>query len=142
MNGQPYADTLVVPPPPDEPYVRVIPLGGCGEIGRNMTLFETKDDIVAVDCGLMFPDEEMYGVDIVINDLSYLRDRRDKLKALLVTHGHEDHIGGIPYFLREFPKCPIVGTPLTLALIKASVSGVPTIGQFGNSRKKYGMPPM
>ena len=59
LNGQPYADTLVVPPAPNEPYVRVIPLGGCGEIGRNMTLFETKDDIVAVDCGLMFPDEEM-----------------------------------------------------------------------------------
>ena len=121
LNGQSYADTLVVPPPPDEPYVRVIPLGGCGEIGRNMTLFETKDDIVAVDCGLMFPDEEMFGVDIVINDFSYLRDRRDKLRALLVTHGHEDHIGGIPYFLREFPKCPIVGTPLTLALIKAKL---------------------
>ena len=121
MNGQTYADTLVVPPPSDETYVRVIPLGGCGEIGRNMTLFETKDDIVVVDCGLMFPDEEMFGVDIVINDFSYLRDRRDKLKALFVTHGHEDHIGGIPYFLREFPKCPIVGTPLTLALIKAKL---------------------
>ncbi len=121
MNGQPYADTLVVPPAPDEPYLRIIPLGGCGEIGRNMTLLETRDDIIAVDCGLMFPDEEMYGVDIVINDFSYLRDRRDKLRGLLVTHGHEDHIGGIPYFLREFPRCPIVGTPLTLALIKAKL---------------------
>jgi len=121
LNGQPYADTLVVPPAPTEPYLRIIPLGGCGEIGRNMTLIETNDDIVAVDCGLMFPDEEMYGVDIVINDFSYLRDRRDKLRALLVTHGHEDHIGGIPYFLREFPRCPIVGTPLTLALIKAKL---------------------
>jgi ribonuclease J len=121
VNGQPYADTLVVPPAPDEPYLRIIPLGGCGEIGRNMTLLETRDDIIAVDCGLMFPDEEMYGVDIVINDFSYLRDRRDKLRGLLVTHGHEDHIGGIPYFLREFPRCPIVGTPLTLALIKAKL---------------------
>ncbi len=121
MNDRPYADTLVVPPPPAEPFLRIIPLGGCGEIGRNMTLFETRDDIVAVDCGLMFPDEEMYGVDIVINDFSYLRDRRDKLRALLVTHGHEDHIGGIPYFLREFPRCPIVGTPLTLALIRAKL---------------------
>jgi ribonuclease J len=121
LNGQPYADTLVVPPPPDAPYLRLVPLGGCGEIGRNMTLLETADDIIAIDCGLMFPDEEMYGVDIVINDFSYLRDRRDKLRALLVTHGHEDHIGGIPYFLREFPACPIVGTPLSLALIRAKM---------------------
>lgn len=120
MNGS-SADTLIVPPAPDEPYLRIIPLGGCGEIGRNMTLFETRDDIVAVDCGLMFPDDEMFGVDIVINDFSYLRDRRDKLRALLLTHGHEDHIGGIPYFLREFPHCPIVGTPLTLALIRAKL---------------------
>ncbi len=115
------ADTLVVPPPPDEPYLRIVPLGGCGEIGRNMTVLETREDIVVVDCGLMFPDDEMFGVDIVINDFSYLRDRRDKLRALLLTHGHEDHIGGIPYFLREFPKCPIVGTPLTLALVRAKL---------------------
>ncbi|MHB8140957.1 MAG: ribonuclease J [Vulcanimicrobiaceae bacterium] len=113
------ADTLIVPAPPDIPYVRVIPLGGCGEIGRNMTLIETNDDIIAVDCGLMFPDDEMYGVDIVINDFTYLRQRAHKFRALLVTHGHEDHIGGIPYLLREFPDIPIVGTTLSIALIKA-----------------------
>jgi ribonuclease J len=118
-NGRAAApDALVVPAPPAGPYLRIIPLGGCGEIGRNMTLIETADDIVAVDCGLMFPDDDMLGVDIVINDFSYLRDRADKFRALLVTHGHEDHIGGIPYLLREF-QVPIVGTPLTLALIKA-----------------------
>jgi ribonuclease J len=113
------SDALTVPPPPDKPYVRVVPLGGCGEIGRNMTVFETIDDLVVVDCGLMFPDDEMYGVDIVINDFTYVRQRADKLRALLVTHGHEDHIGGIPYFAKEFPQTPIVGTPLTVALIKA-----------------------
>jgi ribonuclease J len=120
LSGQPYADTLVVPPPPQESYLRIIPLGGCGEIGRNMTVIETNDDLVVVDCGLMFPDDEMFGVDIVINDFSYVRERATKFRALLVTHGHEDHIGGIPYLLREF-SVPVVGTPLTLALIRTKL---------------------
>ncbi|MDQ2663056.1 MAG: ribonuclease J [Candidatus Eremiobacteraeota bacterium] len=83
-----------------------------------MTVIETNDDLVVVDCGLMFPDDEMFGVDIVINDFTYLRERREKFRGIFVTHGHEDHIGGIPYLLREF-SVPVVGTPLTLALIKA-----------------------
>ena len=120
-NGHATATALIVPQPPGEgEYLRIVPLGGCGEIGRNMTLIETRHDIVAVDCGLMFPDDDMLGVDVVINDFSYLRERVDKFRALLVTHGHEDHIGGIPYLLREF-DVPVIGTPLSLALIKAKL---------------------
>jgi ribonuclease J len=102
---------------PAEPAVRLIPLGGLGEIGLNMMLVESGDDIIAVDCGLLFPDDEMPGIDYVIPDWTYLREHRARFRAVVLTHGHEDHIGALAYLLREF-DVPVYGTPLTLALAR------------------------
>ncbi|HXG02463.1 MAG TPA: ribonuclease J [Candidatus Binatia bacterium] len=100
-----------------EPAVRLIPLGGLGEIGLNMMLVEFGDDLIAVDCGLMFPDpDEMPGIDYVIPDFSYAVGKRDGFRAVLLTHGHEDHLGALPYLLRQV-RVPVYGTPLTLALL-------------------------
>lgn len=97
--------------------LKIIPLGGLGEIGKNMTAIEFGSDIIVVDCGMGFPDEDMYGVDIVLPDFSYLRSNAERIRGLIVTHGHEDHIGGIPYLLKEL-NIPIYTTPLTAALIE------------------------
>lgn len=101
--------------------LRVIPLGGLGEIGRNMMLLEYGDDIIAIDVGLMFPEEEMLGVDLVIPDFTYLRDNPGKLRAVFLTHGHEDHVGALPYFLREF-NAPIYSTRLTDGLVRVKLN--------------------
>jgi len=99
-----------------EPVVRLIPLGGLGEIGLNMMLVESGDDLIAIDCGLMFPDDELPGIDHVIPDFTYALERQAGFRAVVLTHGHEDHIGALPYLLREAPV-PVYGTPLTLALV-------------------------
>lgn len=97
--------------------IRIIPLGGLGEIGKNITLYEFEGDMLLVDCGMSFPDEEMPGVDAVIPDFTYIIENKEKIKGLVVTHGHEDHIGGIPYLLREI-NVPIYATRLTIGLIE------------------------
>ena len=97
--------------------LKIIPLGGLGEIGKNLTVYEYGQDIVIVDCGLGFPDEELYGVDVVIPDVTYLRQNADRIRGMVITHGHEDHIGAIPYVLREL-DIPIYATQLTAGIIE------------------------
>ena len=96
--------------------VKIIPLGGLNEIGKNMTVFECSNDMFILDCGLAFPDADMPGVDIVIPDFTYVERNRDKLRGIVLTHGHEDHIGGLVYFLKKM-NVPVYGTKLTLGLV-------------------------
>lgn len=103
----------------NRPSVKVIPLGGVGEIGLNCTVLETEEDMIIIDAGLMFPEEDMPGVDIVIPDFSYVFENRAKVRALILTHGHEDHIGAVPYLLKELDGVPVYGGQLTLAFVAA-----------------------
>jgi ribonuclease J len=100
-----------------EPWVRIVPLGGLGEIGMNMTLLETAEDILVIDAGLMFPEEGMLGIDLVLPDATYLLEHRERVRGLVLTHGHEDHTGGLPYLLPRLP-IPVYGTPLSLGLVQ------------------------
>jgi ribonuclease J len=101
--------------------LRIIPLGGCGEIGKNMTAFEYGQNILLIDCGIMFPENDMLGIDFIIPDWKYLRDKRDQIRGIVVTHGHEDHTGGLPYLLKDMPDLPVFATKLTRGLIEVKL---------------------
>ena len=101
--------------------LRVIPIGGLGEIGRNMTSYEIDGKILIVDCGVLFPEEHQPGVDLILPDFSPIRDRLDDVLGVVLTHGHEDHIGAVPYLLKLRKDIPLIGSTLTLALIEAKL---------------------
>ena len=101
--------------------LRIVALGGLGEIGRNMTVFESEGKLLVVDCGVLFPEENQPGIDLILPDFSYIRERLNDIEAIFLTHGHEDHIGAVPYLLRERGDIPVIGTALTIAFIKSKL---------------------
>jgi ribonuclease J len=131
-------------PPPSLPQgaLRIVPLGGLGEIGRNMTVFEHAGRLLIVDCGVLFPEETQPGIDVILPDFTWIRDRLDKIDAIVLTHGHEDHIGGVPYLLRERKDITVVGSKLTLAFLTAKLQEhkiKPNTSEVAEGmRKKFG----
>jgi ribonuclease J len=114
-------DVVIEPTPLDPGTLRIIPIGGLGEVGRNMTSYEIDGKILIVDCGVLFPEEHQPGVDLILPDFGFLRERLDDIVGVVLTHGHEDHIGSVPYLLRLRADIPLVGSTLTLALVEAKL---------------------
>ena len=117
--------------------LKIIPLGGLEQIGMNITAFEYEDSIIVVDCGLAFPEDDMLGIDLVIPDVTYLRDNIEKVKGFFITHGHEDHIGAIPYVLREI-NVPIYATKLTIGIIEHKLEEHDLLNKVKRKVVKYG----
>src|SRR3954468_272346 len=112
---------LALPPALPANGLRIVALGGLGEVGRTMSVLEYQGRLLVIDCGVLFPEEEQPGVDLILPDFEYIRDRLDDIEAVVLTHAHEDHIGALPYLLRERADIPVVGSRLTLALVDAKL---------------------
>ena len=117
--------------------LKIIPLGGLDEIGMNITAFEYEDSIIVVDCGLSFPDDDMLGIDLVIPDITYLKENADKVKGFVITHGHEDHIGALPYVLKDLPA-PVYATRLTMGIIDRKLEEHGLNGRIRQRVVKFG----
>ena len=112
---------LADPPPIAGNALRVVALGGLGEVGRNMTVLETQGRLLIIDCGVLFPEDHHPGIDLILPDFEYLDGRLHQVEAIVLTHGHEDHIGAVPFLLKRKPDIPIIGSQLTLALVEAKL---------------------
>ncbi|MGM0931250.1 MAG: ribonuclease J [Actinomycetota bacterium] len=136
------AKTLQTPPKLAKGALRVVPLGGLGEIGRNMTVFEFGGKLLILDCGVLFPEEHHPGVDLILPDFSYIRSRINDVVGIVLTHGHEDHIGGVPYLLKERPDIPVISAKLTLAFVKTKLQehrlNAKMVQVKEGDRKKFG----
>ena len=110
-----------MPAPPTKDTVRIVPLGGLGEVGRNCNVLEYRGKLVVVDCGVLFPEESQPGVDLILPDIDYLKHRVKDIEAIVLTHGHEDHIGAVPYLLKLRPDIPVIGSQLTIAFVEAKL---------------------
>ncbi|UNK45580.1 ribonuclease J [Arthrobacter sulfonylureivorans] len=136
------AKTLQTPPKLAKGALRIVPLGGLGEIGRNMTVFEFGGKLLILDCGVLFPEEHHPGVDLILPDFSYIRSRINDVVGIVLTHGHEDHIGGVPYLLKERPDIPVISAKLTLAFVKTKLQehrlNAKMVQVKEGDRKKFG----
>ena len=112
---------LAHPPKLQNGTCRIVPLGGLGDIGRNMTVFELNGKLLIVDAGVLFPEEVQPGIDVILPDFDYIKHRLHDVVAIVLTHGHEDHIGAVPYLLRLNPDIPLIGSQLTLALVESKL---------------------